>query len=326
VAGDQPFVEVRDGELDGLSVRLWKAVQTDMGLTAELRRATSFDEVISDVQAGRADVAVGPIAITAARAHLVDFTQPYYSDRLAIASIADRGAWAEVRPFVVFGGIALGALVILLFIFGNVIWLFERNCEGSTLPHEWGEGVEKGMWLGVVTLTTVGYGDVVPVSRVGRALTALWMVAAMLVVSGCVGGVASMLTELRLKSASISSPEQLSGRRVAVLKSSRSLVYAGRWHATVIPAESLEACMHLLMTKRVDAVMYHRAELQYYVAKHPNDPVRISAESYDPHGYGFALRRGNPLVANLNISLLRLQENDMLDQLEQAYLSGATVR
>ena len=32
------------------------------------------------------------------------------------------------------------------------------------------------MWFALVTLTTVGYGDKAPITRIGRSLTSVWMV------------------------------------------------------------------------------------------------------------------------------------------------------
>ena len=51
--------------------------------------------------------------------------------------------------------------------------------------------VGNAMWFALVTLTTVGYGDRAPVSKTGRAITAVWMVISLIAVSSITAGLAS---------------------------------------------------------------------------------------------------------------------------------------
>jgi len=63
---------------------------------------------------------------------------------------------------VVVGGIALGAVLA-----GNVIYSLEPDTFSSAF---------EGAWWGIVTMTTVGYGDVVPHTLAGRAVAVALMV------------------------------------------------------------------------------------------------------------------------------------------------------
>ena len=62
----------------------------------------------------------------------------------------------------------------LSIIFGVLIWLIERwnNSEFS----ENSCGIFKGIWFGLVTMTTVGYGDIAPKSVLGKLVTIAWMI------------------------------------------------------------------------------------------------------------------------------------------------------
>ena len=64
--------------------------------------------------------------------------------------------------------------LMLSIIFGVLIWFIERwkNTDFSKNTR----GVFTGLWLGIVTMTTVGYGDIAPRSTVGKLLTVAWMV------------------------------------------------------------------------------------------------------------------------------------------------------
>jgi voltage-gated potassium channel len=68
---------------------------------------------------------------------------------------------------------------------GSLTWLLERNITGATF-RSWGDAV----WWALTTLTTVGYGDHVPVTVAGRLLGAAIMVAGVAVLGGVAAGVA----------------------------------------------------------------------------------------------------------------------------------------
>ncbi|MGI9382995.1 MAG: ion transporter [Methyloligellaceae bacterium] len=89
---------------------------------------------------------------------------------------------------VVFAGIAL----LLLYMSAVGIYYFEHEAQPeafASIPHS--------LWWAIVTLTTVGYGDVFPVTLGGRIFTFFVLLVGLGVVAVPTGLIASALTEVR---------------------------------------------------------------------------------------------------------------------------------
>ena len=76
---------------------------------------------------------------------------------------------------------SLKPLVILMFIFVSIasvtFWLVEsvsKVCAGEQ-PHTFAGGVTSSFWWAFVTMTTVGYGDMVPKTKPGKIFAVVWV-------------------------------------------------------------------------------------------------------------------------------------------------------
>lgn len=73
--------------------------------------------------------------------------------------------------------VALAVLFAVVFVFGTGAFLLERGANP-----QFGE-LQDGLWWALVTLTTVGYGDIAPVTAAGRVVAVMTMILGMLVYS-----------------------------------------------------------------------------------------------------------------------------------------------
>lgn len=321
VAGDAPFVVLRGRQIDGLAVRIWESAAQQAKLPCVLQTASSTDEALSAVVRGDADVAIGRIAITARRAREVTFTQPFYSTTLSIA-VTSRSTrlFERLLPFV-YGLLAFFvAVAFLLFTMGNLVWMFERHQNRDTFPSEYFRGVGQGMWMSVVTMTSVGYGDAVPITFGGRLVMAGWMLVAMLFSSTVTASLTSVLTEYRLSSGVIDTPSALTHKVVAMPRSAASAEYANRLQAKVVEVPTLEAAVSLLSEGKADAILYYKTEMRWFAKAHPEVPMILTSVPEARFDFGFALRRGSPLDDPLDQALLEMRENGQMGRVEEEFL------
>jgi voltage-gated potassium channel Kch len=104
-----------------------------------------------------------------------DARQPAIQDGSVKGSKASAATAAVIRTGVVVT--AVSAAVVL--VSGSAAWLLERHAPGSTFG-SWGDS----LWWALTTLTTVGYGDHVPVTTAGRLVAAAVMIAGVAVLGG----------------------------------------------------------------------------------------------------------------------------------------------
>ncbi len=99
-----PFFFEDQGELKGLDIDLAKSIAQALGVRAVFNRdAGNFNDAVSLVASGRADIAAAKISRTLARAQTVLFTEPYITlphallvNRLRFADIARKKSVTEV--------------------------------------------------------------------------------------------------------------------------------------------------------------------------------------------------------------------------------------
>jgi voltage-gated potassium channel len=101
---------------------------------------------------------------------------------LSEASVLGRALRASLPKITVF----LGSVVCVVVMVGTAMHLIERGQPGF-------DNIPESMYWAVVTLTTVGYGDVVPLTALGRILASMLMVLGYAIIAVPTGIVSSEL-------------------------------------------------------------------------------------------------------------------------------------
>lgn len=315
VAGNEPFVSHNGDEHSGLSVDVWEKMAVGSGISFDYVDFGSVGEALAKLGAGELDAVVGPVTITAERQQKFEFTQPYFSSSLGIVSRDEgRTLWGTVKPF--FSKtffVALTVFLIILAIVGFLVWVAERRSDDGPFSRGPVKGLGNGVWLALVTMTTVGYGDLSPRTVLGRIVLGGWMVVALVSATSFLAGLAGTIALSGKGEAVIETAADLAGEKVAVVRGGSAEDFVRRHEGAVVYTKSLEESMKRLQRKEVSAVVFDRPQLRHFLRRGVED-VRLSPRKYRPQGYGFAFAKGYARSDAMNVELLRLQESGFLDE------------
>jgi polar amino acid transport system substrate-binding protein len=300
-----PFVIETDGTYSGLAIDLWEQAAREHGWTFEYRQY-ELDDLLDAVSHGKVDVALGAITVTSEREMQMDFTHPIISSGLGVA-VRDhqRSGWLAVAQALVSPAFLkiIGALTVLLFVIGVLAWLLERKANPEQFGGHHRSGIFAGFWWAMVTMTTVGYGDLAPRSVGGRLLGMIWMLAALIIVSFFTASITSALTVGQL-SQRIRTADDLANASIASLSATTSGDWLERRSIEFTKSADLDSALTELARGRVDAVVYDAPLLRWKIRRGFNSSLQMLPLLLERQDYAFALPNASALREPINASLL----------------------
>jgi polar amino acid transport system substrate-binding protein len=320
ISGSAPFVF--EDSKTGISLEIWDEIAKKEFWNYEYVSFMNVEDALLALNKGHVDLVVGPISITARRLETMRFSQPFYNSSISIISrVENQGLWGMIKPLFSFKLlIAIGIFLIILANVGLFFWLAERKKSPDQFSHGLIKGIGTGMWLAIVTMTTVGYGDKAPITLMGRIIAGTWMIISIIFATSMVAGIASTLTLSTLGSATVSNIEELSSRNAATITNSPSEAFLTKEKINVIGVNTLGQAIEKLENKDVDAVVFDRPQLLYFLKSNKKENLYISKAEYYKQGYGFAFSVNSQLIFDVNISLLELAENQEIEKIIHTYM------
>jgi len=153
-------------------------------------------------------------------------------------------------------------VIVYIFAAGHIIWFLERKDNSIMFPTGYLDGIDDGIWWALVTGTTVGYGDKVPITKFGRLFGFFWMFCGLLMYSYYIGLIASVLVSEPQEGAN--GIESFYGQKVCTNK-----LYANT-HLNSLPVtpviyDDIMDCFEDVKSDKVKAVYYERSILDYHI-------------------------------------------------------------
>lgn len=319
----EPFVVERGTGYIGYSIELWDAIAEEIGVAYELVVYDEFPNMLDSVREKDADLAVANITISAEREETLDFSHSIYPSGLQImVARTVEGSFSRIIQSIFASGIlwVIGGALLILFIVANLIWFFERGDERA-FHDDYLRGIWDAFWWATVTVTTVGYGDKVPSSVLGRILALIWMFFSLFLLSIFVAQISNIMSDTVLNQG-IEEPEDLNGRRVATIDHSTAFDFLEGTSAIVLSYSEPAEMFGALESGSAEAAVFDAPVMAYYEATEGNGRVKLVGAPFQPEQFGIALQIDSPYRESINRAILKLNEEGVTQEIHDRWFSA----
>ncbi|MEX0671529.1 MAG: transporter substrate-binding domain-containing protein [Pirellulales bacterium] len=317
-------VEWQNDQPTGAMIDVWKEVSRRLDISSEFIRVKTFVELMDMVRDGKADVSLGPLAITEEREKLFDLTHPVFHSgmRIAVRQRNEGGLLPAVRSMLSWKLLQLvGLAVALAVVSGHLLWWCERGSNPRSFPPDYPRGVGEAIWWIISTIVTGGCDDKHVDGPIGRILALLWMIGGIGLIAAFTSVLTATMTAERV-TGMIQGPRDLAGRSIGCQAASvtvptiRQRGGFPQEYATILDAiDALELGM-------VDAVVGEAQTLMYVINESGRNEVKLVGPIFDSFDYGLALPTSSPLREELNSVILQMREDGTLTRIRETWLGA----
>ncbi|KAL7590547.1 hypothetical protein Lser_V15G39747 [Lactuca serriola] len=288
------------------------------------RQNPSYTDLVSLVNAGVYDAAVGDIAIITNRTSMVDFTQPYIESGLVVVTPVKKlssGTWAIFKPFTVE---LWGVILISFLVVGAVVWILEhrRNNDFRGTPKQ-----QFGTTLWFIFSTLFFTHKQSMKSTLGRLVVILWLFVVLIISQSYTASLSSILTVQKLSSP-IDGIDSLIPRKDRIGYGARSFVRdylvkeIGISEARLVPLELPEDYEKALNNGPnnggVIAIVDERPYIELFLSTRCQ--FSIVGPEFTKNGWGFAFQQGSHLATDVSNAILKLSETGELQRIHNKWL------
>jgi polar amino acid transport system substrate-binding protein len=267
------------------------------------------------INKGKADVAFSCITVTHEREKLVDFSHHYLDSGLRIMVLNKKKFSLAYSMKSIYSPIVVKALTyigLFIIICGHIFWCVERGHKYINIKYL--PGIFQAFWYVLVTMTTVGYGDIVHRKWLGRLMAFLVMVIGIGFFGWTIAQLSSAITIQKLHS-DITDHQDLENKLVATVEGTTSVATLEKIGALVITAKTIDQAYEKLIKNEVEALVFDSPTILYYARNKGAGKVSVVGSLFDMQYYGFLFPQGSELREQINRALLKLRDNGTYEKL-----------
>ena len=310
---------------EGIIVSYWQKIAYELGVSYDLVPFPTIDSSLSALSQGSLDLVAGDITITSQRLKEFDLSQPVASVNLTLLlPKTTKTLFSRIKPFIGWAFISsIGAIYICLLVIGHLFWLFEHK-HNPKVSRFYLKGLRDGMWCALATFSTVGYGDIVPITRGGRMVMSAWMVLSLVIVTSLTAGIATTAA-VALSDRQpdlIQKMSDLRNRRVSTVgQQSAAAQWARFYGARVSSSDNLAKAIQLLNDGQVDGVLAGRHALEYILHTNPLDPFVLADFNISSANIGIVLPRNSKLTQRINEVILEVPTQIAFQEIRERWMA-----
>jgi len=312
VAEIPPFILLDSNNIRGVSVDLWRNIADSLQINYRYIKFTNYLDLMTALQNGDVEFTINPVTLTDNRLKHLRLSIPYYTSRLALAQ-RPSGKFPVFTVFLSLMNWKTLKFILLLtavvFIFALLMWIVERR-HNTTQFRKSHKGIADGIWWAFVTMTTVGYGDKIPKTKLGRGLTIVWMFYAIALLFIFTAEISSELTVTKLQG-EVDTVEELRKIKVGTLDQTGFSAFCDINRIQYLPFTDLKQGLYAVKERKIEAFVGDYATLEYMLERFKLgkdlvlNPTRLN-EQYFCFG---ANRQYLPLIDRINPVLLDVLES-----------------
>lgn len=294
----------------GFSIELWSAIADELDRPYELT-VTSFSEKLEALKSQQADVAIGCITVTEERETRMDFSHPITSSGFSTASLIK----SDLIPNFSDESLKM-LLVLLLFVvfFAHLMWWSEHGQE--SISDHYLPGVFESIWFSVVTMSTVGYGDISPKNWLGRVSAILLILTGVTAFGVIFGQFAADAIGERAENP-VHSVDDLRGYVVGTKNNTATASYLDSMGIETITFDKLETGAEALREGSIDVLMHDTFAISHLVDR--NQDLMNTGPEFAPHYVAIATQEKSALREPINSALLRIQGDGRFQQIKDRW-------
>lgn len=316
IADFPPLIFGEDEKYKGFEIDLWDAIAKITGIDFEYEKH-NFKEIIPLLVEKKIDIGLAGITINEKREKIINFSHATLDSGILISVNKNRNKlnlFKSVKNIIIEGHRMITSVILFLFIyifvFGNLVWFAEKNA--NTFSANYFPGIFESFWLTIVSMTTVGYGDYVPHTWLGKVVISMVIFGGAIMLSLVVAQVTAFLAIKKIKG-EISNSRDLLNKKVATVEGSTSESILKKVGAKIVAVLNIQEAYTKLRNEEVDAVVFDAPAVLYFEKNDRDNSIEIVGEMFDKQQYGIALQQPDMLEEKINQAILNLKESGQYD-------------
>jgi ABC-type amino acid transport substrate-binding protein len=313
-----PLVMKKGKNFFGFEIELWSMIARRLRLDFQYKKV-GFSSIFDNIRDGKADLALAGITINKEREEIIDFSHDTLDSGLLVLVPIDKNIniFITIKNLIKNGnkkilGVIFG-IAIFIGVFGNIVWLAERNM--GTFNSHYFPGIFESFWWVIVTMSTVGYGDFVPQSWIGRIFSIMVILGGYIIFGFFIAETSALITMSKLQG-NISGHKDLVGKNVATVEKTISVEVLKKLNAKIVTVKNIGKAYEKLKAGLVDAIVFDAPSLLYFVKNEGMKEFKIVGDVFNPHVYGIVVKEGATVLREaINRVLLELRESGKYDEL-----------
>ncbi len=314
-------IEESYGGYSGLGVDLWEIIAKRMRVNTEYVVFDKFNDMLQSCADGKIDIVIHTVGVSSRRASSLWYSFPWHmtSARIMTRESGTSSFWDEFQRFHHFRAYAIFGIIFVVMVLSMTH--LRRKLE-KDFPPDWLTGITlcmrdlvKALRSGKLNQTQLGW--------FGCLLSVLWMIFGVTASAYFTSSIASAMSSSTIQRRDPATLAQLTGQRIAVETGDANQQLLDELGMTTLHFDSLDKCVAALLAGEVDAVVNTGSSLEWYDRAHPELPVRVVGDSFNPMPCGFATSRDNvAFMDRVSVELIWLYETGKIEELRSRYLSG----